>query len=85
MGDFSLEVKTVLWAELEKLDGSQVFGEEVCWIFISVDEEDFCELSLNYFPNVMVADVYVLRLFLSHGITGDEYRALIISADRNGC
>ena len=68
-------MKTVFWTELEKLDGSQVFGEEVCRIFISVDEEDFCELSLNYFPNVMIADVNMLRPFLSHGITGDKYRA----------
>ena len=36
---------------------------------------------LNYFSDIMEADVYVLGPFLGHGITGDEYQALVITAD----
>jgi len=63
------EVETKLQTEQYELDGSQVLGEEVCWVLIPVDKEDFHELSLNYFPNVMIADVDVFGPF---SVTGFE-------------
>ena len=53
--------------ELKELDRSQVFGQEVCWVLIPIDEEHFCRLMLNYFPNVMIVDVYVFGPLLATG------------------
>ena len=78
------EVETICRSKLQKLDVTQVLGQEVCWVFISVDKIEFRELTLNYFPNVVVADIYVFGPFFGHRITGDEYRALVIPTYRYG-
>lgn len=62
------EMESILWTELKELDRSQVFGEEVCWVLIPINEEDFRELSLNYFPNVMIADVDMFGPFFGHWV-----------------
>ena len=70
--------------EQKELDRSQVFSQEVCWILVTINKEDFRELSLNYFPNVMIADVNVFGPFFGHWVRGDKNRALIIPTYWNG-
>ena len=72
------EVETICRSKLQELDVTQVLGQEVCWVFVSVDKIEFRELALNYFPNVVIADVYVFGPFFGHWVTGDKYRALVV-------
>ena len=63
---------------------SQVLGEHVCGVIISVDIENLDVLPLDDFANVVIANVNVLRSTLSHSIGRDEDRALVVTTDRDG-
>ena len=60
---------------------SQVLGEHVCGVIISVDIENLDVLPLDDFANVVIANVNVLGTTLSHLIGCHEDGALTISAD----
>ena len=77
-------MKTIFRPELEEFHRSQVFGQEVGWVFVPINKEDFHELSLYYFLNIMKADVNVFGPFFGHWVTGDKYRALVIPTYRYG-
>ena len=57
---------------------SQILCQEVCWVLFPINEEDFHELSLNNFMNIVVADVDMFRPFFGHRVTGNEDQALVI-------
>ena len=55
-------------SEFQELNRSEVLREKICGIVVTFNEVDFCELSTNYFTYIMIADVDVLRVFLSDRI-----------------
>ena len=71
-------------SKLEELHRTQVFGQQIHRIVITIDEIDFCQATVNDLANVVVPDVDVLRSLFSDRVGGDENRALVISADRDG-
>jgi len=68
-------------SEFQELNRSQVLHEKICGIVVTFNEVDFRELSTDYFAYVMIADVDMLRAFLSDGIRGDKDRALVVTTD----
>ena len=71
-------------SKLKELNRSQVLSQQIHGIVIAIDEVDFCQAVVNYLANVVVPDVDVLRSLFSDRVGGDENRALVISADRDG-
>ena len=71
-------------SKLEELHRTQVFGQQIRGIVITIDEIDFCQAAVNDLVNVVVPDVDVLRSLFSDRVGGDENRALVIAADRDG-
>ena len=71
-------------SKLEELHRTQVLGQQIRGIIITIDEVDFCQAAVNDLANVVIPDIDVLRSLFSDRIGGDKNRALIISADRDG-
>ena len=71
-------------SKLEELHRTQVFSQQIRGIVITIDEVDFCQATVYDLANVVVPDIDVLRSLFSDWIGGDENRALVISADRDG-
>jgi hypothetical protein len=59
----------------------QVLSEEVGRILLTLNEVHFHNLSADDFVNVVIADVDVFQPLVSYRVGGDEYQALVISAD----
>ena len=64
--------------EFQEFDMPQVLGEHVCRVVISINIEDFNVLLFDHFTNVVVPNIDVFGLTLSHWVGRDEDRALII-------
>ena len=71
-------------SKLKELHGTQVFGQQIRGIVITIDEVDFCQAAVNDLANIVIPDIDVLRSLFSDRVRGDENQALIISADRDG-
>ena len=71
-------------SKLKELHRTQVFGQQIRGIVITIDEVDFCQATVNDLVNVVIPDIDVLRSLLSDQVRGDKNRALVISADRDG-
>ena len=71
-------------SKLEELHRPKVLGQQIRGIIITIDEVDFCQAVVDYFANIVIPDVDVLRSLFSDRIRGDKNRALVISADRDG-
>ena len=67
-----------------EFDHPQVLGEEICRIFLPLNEVHFHNFSADDLANVVVADVDVFQPLFSDRVGGDEDRALVITADRDG-
>ena len=57
--DSVVEPKSKHSPELEEFYAAQILSEQVCWIFIRADVEDFDFLVFDQLPDVVVANVYV--------------------------
>ena len=71
-------------SKLEELHRTQVLSQQIHGIVITIDEVDFCQAAVNDLANVVVPDIDVLQSLFSDRVRGDENRALVISADRDG-
>ena len=71
-------------SKLKELHRTQVLGQQICGIIITIDEVDFSQAAVNDLANIVVPDVDVLRSLFSDRIRGDKDRALVIAADRDG-
>ena len=71
-------------SKLKELHRAQVLSQQICGIIITIDEVDFCQAAVDDLANIVIPDIDVLRSLFSDRIGGDENRALIISADRDG-
>ena len=60
---------------------SEVLGEHVCGIVVSVDVEDFDKLALNDLADVVVANVNVLGTTLRDRVVCHKDRTLVVTAD----
>ena len=57
--DSVVEPKSKHSSEFEEFNAAYVLSEQVCWIFIRADIEDFDFLVFDQLPDVVVANVYV--------------------------
>ena len=71
-------------SKLKELHRTQVLGQQICGIIITINEVYFCQAAVNDLVNVVVPDIDVLRSLFSDRIRGDKNRALVIAADRDG-
>ena len=70
--------------EFQEFDMPQVLGEHVCWVVITIDKEDLNLLVVDDFPDIMVANVDVLRPTLRYRVGANEDCSLVVTADWNG-
>ena len=56
----SKESETVFWSKLQELDRAKILGQEVRWVFVTINKIDFHELTLYYFPNIVESYVNML-------------------------
>ena len=71
-------------SKLEELHRTQVLRQQIRGIIITINEVDFCQATVNDLTNIVIPDIDVLRSLFSDRIGGDENRALVIAADRDG-
>ena len=79
-----MKFQTEHCSKLEELHRTQVLGQQIRGIIITIDEVDFCQAAVNDLVNIVVPDIDVLRSLFSDRIRGDENRALVITADGDG-
>ena len=59
-------------SKLKELHRTQVSGQQIRGIVITIDEVDFCQATVYDLANVVVPDVDVLRSLFSDQIRGDK-------------
>ena len=52
-------------SKLEELHRTQVLGQQIRGIIITINEVNFCQAAVHDFANVMVPDINVLRSLFS--------------------